>query len=170
MSFYIDNTEIDLPCTIERTAELSASNVSGILLDKSYFNDVLGTYMKYTIAIAVPTGKESLYASLYEVITEPTDGHSFLLPYNQTMVQITGRVETISDKYYREENGVKLWRGIKFEVIANHPTKTMTLGEVIERGLTPIPTVQFPNLGDLYEYESTGWEQVEISGNDYTEY
>ena len=170
MSFYIDNNEIDLPCTIERVAELSASDVSGILLDKTYFNDVLGTYMKYTIAIAVPVGREGLYASLYEVLSDPVDGHEFVLPYNQETIEITGRVQTISDKYYREENGVQIWRGTKFEIIANHPSKELSLSEVIERGMTPLPDVRFPNIGDFYEYLSTGWTYIELSGDDDTEY
>lgn len=170
MGFYIDNALIDLPCSIERTAELSASDVSGILLNKSYFNDVLGTYMKYTIAVAVPIGKEGLYTALYEAVTDPVAGHTFILPYNQTNIQITGRVESISDKYYREENGVKIWRGIKFSIIANSPTKTLSLGEVISRGLPQPPDVQNPSLGDLYEYTSSGWVEVQISGSDYTEY
>ena len=170
MSFYVDNAEIDLPCTIERIAELTASDVSGILLDKSYFNDVLGTYMKYTIAVAVPVGREGLYASLYEALSDPVDGHFFLLPYNQEYIEITGRVQTISDKYYREENGVHIWRGTKFDVIANHPSKEMSLSEVISRGLTPLPDVRFPELGDVYEYTASGWQQIDISGNDSTEY
>lgn len=170
MSFYVDNAEIDLPCSIERIAELSASDVSGILLDKSYFNDVLGTYMKYTISVAVPVGREGLYASLYEVLSDPVDGHEFVLPYNQGVIQLTGRVQTISDRYYREENGVQIWRGTKFDVIANHPSKELTLTQVIARGLAPLPDVRFPNLGDVYEYTASGWQQIDISGDDSTEY
>ena len=170
MSFFIDNTEIDLPCSIEREAELTASDVSGVLLDKSYFNDVLGTYMKYTVAIAVPIGQEGTYSLLYEALTQPIDGHTFMFPYNQGMIEITGRITVISDRYYKEENGVHIWRGTKFSVIANHPSKTMTLDEMIVRGLTPVPNVEFPNLGDIYEFQVTGWEQIEIDGNDDTEY
>ena len=170
MSFYIDNAEIDLPCSIDRVAELTASEVSGILLDKSYFNDVLGTYMKYTISVAIPAGREGTYEILYEALTEPVDGHTFILPYNQDVIELTGRINTISDRYYREEDGVKIWRGTKFEIIANHPSKTMSLDDVIARGLAPIPDVMNPQIGDVYEFLSSGWDQIEISGNDETEY
>ena len=57
MSFTVDGVEWNIPCTIERTAEITASEISGLLLNRNYFNDVLGTYMRYTISIAIPKSK-----------------------------------------------------------------------------------------------------------------
>ena len=54
--FTIDGTEYQMPCSIQRQAEVKASNLSGDLLDGTYYNDVIGTYMTYTIGIAVPIG------------------------------------------------------------------------------------------------------------------
>jgi hypothetical protein len=37
--FVLDGMSWDIPCDIERIAEMKASEISGMLLDKSYFND-----------------------------------------------------------------------------------------------------------------------------------
>lgn len=157
MSWVIDGVGWNIPCTIEREAEITASEISGLLLDKTYFNDVLGTYMKYTISIAIPRGMESEYASLYETLTAPVDGHTFTLPYNQSTITITARVTNIRDRYVRLPNGKNTWRHTQFDIIANHPSKEYLLEEVISHGLTPTPEAPSATIGDLYEYTTYGW-------------
>ncbi len=114
-------------CSIERTAEIQSSALSGMLMDKSYFNDPIATYLTYTVSIAVPAGQELSYADLYEVLTDPVAEHEFELPYNQTVINVTGRVSTVSDRYVREENATgrvrKIWRSTKFTVTSNYPVK-----------------------------------------------
>ena len=169
--FSIDGTEWNMPCKITREASLTASEISGMMLDKSYFNDVIGMFLKYTVSVVVPLGQENLYSSLYEVLTDPVDGHTFVLPYNQDMVTIAGRIEVVSDEYFRETNNHKVWRRTQFTVIANHPTKTYTLGEAIERGLTPLPSVRDVEDGAVYEYHTdTGWEEIELIDADEVAY
>jgi hypothetical protein len=155
--FSIDGLTWDIPCDIERTAEISASEISGLMLDKSYFNDVLGTYMKYTIKLAVPMNMKDEYVQIYEAITNPADGHTFILPYNDSTITVTARVESISDVYVRLPNGGVYWKGIRFSIIANHPSKAMTLGQMVVAGRAPLPNVADPQIGDSYTYTSGGW-------------
>lgn len=163
----IDGNNWNVPCTIEREAEVTASEVSGMLLSKQYFNDVIGTFMKYTIAIAVPVGMESDYKYIYEQLTNPVDAHAFVFPYNDGYINITGRVEKVSDKYYRGVNGANGWRGTKFDVIANHPSKEVTLSEAISRGISPMPIVQHIDDGSVYVYNN-GWDEQElVAGHTY---
>ena len=125
--FSIDSVRYDMPCSIERTAEVRPSDISGMLLDKKYFNDVLGTYLKYTISIAIPKGQENDYSQLYEILTNPVASHTVNCPYNQTRKTIVGRIESVSDSYYREEDGIHIWRRTKFDIISNEPYKVNTL-------------------------------------------
>lgn len=157
MNWSVDGVEWDIPCTIERIAELTASDISGFLLNRDYFNDVLGTYMRYIISIAIPKGKENEYYSLYSILTTPRDAHTFKLPYNGSYINLTARVTVISDKYVRLPNGKQTWRGTQFEIIANHPSKTYQAGEIISIGLTPRPEAPSANMGDLYEFTENGW-------------
>lgn len=155
--FMIDGLIWDVPCKIERTAEITPSEISGLMLDKSYFNDVLGTYMSYTISMAVPLNMREEYAQIYEAITNPVDGHTLVLPYNNGMIEITARIASISDVYVRLPGGQNYWKGIQFTAIANYPTKAMTLGEMVVTGRAPFPAVADPSEGDTYTYTNGGW-------------
>lgn len=155
--FSIDGITWDIPCYIEREAEISASDISGLMLDRSYFNDVLGTYMSYTVRIAVPLDMRDEYTQIYEALTNPVDGHLFVMPYNNSTIEITARVSNVSDVYVRLAGGQVYWKGIEFTCVANHPTKAMTLGEMVVNGRAPLPDVSNPDIGDSYTYTSGGW-------------
>ena len=164
--FKIDGTRFDLPCSVQREANMQSSELSGMLMDKTYFNDVLGTFMKYSVQIAVPIGKEDVYDQLYEMITEPVEGHIFELPYNQKTLTITARVESIQDARYKNT-----WRGIKFAIIANNPTKEMSLNEVITRGISELPNVSPLDKGKVAIVDEYGeWEFVDIGDADVRKY
>ena len=158
--FTIDGMQWTVPCKIERTAEMKPSEISGMLLDKSWFNDVLGTYMRYDVTIAVPLGMESVYAAIYEKLTEPVDGHSFVLPYNNGTVTVTGRVTNVRDVWRRTAGGGNYWAGTAFTVIANHPTKTMSLSQVLARGFSPLPEASEALTGASFQYTSEGWTVI----------
>lgn len=168
--FSVDGLQWTLPCDIERTSEMTASEISGMLLNKQYFNDVIGTYLRYTVTIVVPFGGEREYTRLYEVLTDPVDAHSFVMPYNQGSITITGRVEHISDIYRKLPNGQIFWRGISFDVISNTPTKTHTLGEAIQRGLSPMPDIGGAQVGILYTFDGSSWNEVDIPNYDIVEF
>ena len=158
--FTIDGLTWDVLCKIERTAEVKASEISGILLDKSYFNDVLGTYMRYDLTIHVPIGREAAYNTIYEALTDPVDGHAFILPYNSGMVEITGRVTAVKDVYVRMPGIGTRWKETRVTVIANHPTKELSLDEVITRGAAPLPGGGSASMGSSYTYTAQGWEEL----------
>lgn len=158
--FTVDGLSWSIPCDIERTAEVTSSDISGMLMDGSYFNDVLGTYMKYTVTVCPNPHQMGDYYSLFRLLSEPVDGHTFVLPYDDDTIQITGRVEDISDIYVRMPNNGVYWKGASFTVISNAPTRTVTLQQAIQRGLTPIPDVVSPEIGDTYTYTANGWEET----------
>lgn len=168
--FTVDGMLWDLPCDIERKAEMQASEISGMLLDKHYFNDVVGTFLTYSITLVVPFGKETQYARLYEVLTEPVDGHLFVLPYNRGNITITGRVTNISDVYKPMPDGSVHWKGIRFDVISNAPNKTQSLGEAITRGLAPLPDVGGAEIGVYYIYDGSTWSEADIPNGDEMEF
>ena len=162
----IDGYEWPIPCDIDREAEVTPSEISGMMLDKSYFNDVIGTYMRYDVTLAVPPSMESDYAALYETLTNPVDAHSFVLPYNQSTVTLTARVDRVKDVLVYTKTHKQYWRGIKFTITANHPTKTISLGEVISRGKSPLPEVIGIPIGSLYELTAEGWQETELRDAD----
>lgn len=162
--FTVDGITWNIPCNIKREALVTASEISGQLLDGSYFNDILGTYMQYTISLVGNPGNPNEYNAIYEKLTEPVEAHTFVLPYNQSTIQLTARVESVNDVYVRLANGGIYWKGTEFTIIANHPSKSETLSEVITRGRCPIPEITGPREGDTYTYTNGAWVKVEDEG------
>ena len=119
--FSVDGVEFSFPCDIDRTAEIRGSSLSGMLLDRTYYNDVLGTYMQYTVTLAVPLNKMAEYADLYELLSAPEEGHDFQFPYNGGTLSFRGRIGTVSDRYMGKIGSDQIWRGTRFTVIANTP-------------------------------------------------
>lgn len=170
MSWVVDGFTWDIPCDIERTAEVKPSEISGLMLDKTYFNDVIGTYMSYDISLAVPYGWENSYNSLYEILSNPIGWHTFTLPYGNRTVTIVGRIANVRDVYLRLYNGTQHWNGIKFTIISNNPTKEMSLSEVIEYGMPAKPDAQSPTEGDVYIYTNGAWTRLEYTDADEVYY
>lgn len=170
----IDDVKYNVAVGIKRTANMTPSEISGMLLDKTYFNDVIGTYMEYEIQIAVPNGEEGSYASLYEVLTDPVADHRVILPYNQTYIEILGRISVVSDEYVgqsRADGGlVNIWRKISFTITANHPSKEYTLDEVIERGISPLPEVSELDEGKIYMVVDGQWVVTSLARADENYY
>lgn len=169
--FTIDGTRWPWPCAITRTAQIRASDISGQLLDKTYFNDVLGTYMEYSVQIAVPLDRVDVYNALYETLTDPVEGHTFIFPYNSSSVTITGRVENVGDSLVRMPNSGQYWKGINFTVLSNTPTKTKSLSETIQRGRLIVPESAVHNEGDTWIWVNGRWElSVSYRDADTTRY
>jgi len=164
--FTIDGITWPVPCQIERVSEVRPSQISGLLLDKSWFNDVIGTYMSYTVALAVPLDLRDRYSELYEALTAPVDGHTFTLPYDQGALTVTGRVRDVTDRYVRLANGGTIWKGPRFTIVSNHPSRQMSLGETLARGRSPLPELAAVQVGDIYTCTPTGWQKTNYPNAD----
>lgn len=161
----IDGHEWQVPCDITRMAEMTPSEISGMMLDRTYFNDVLGTYMSYDVTLAVPPKMAGAYSTLYETLTEPIDGHSFVMPHGQGTIEITGRVESVKDVWIYTVSHKQYWKGVTFTVIANHPSKQDTLEGVLTRGRSPLPEESAYPIGSVMELTSEGW--IRYISSDY---
>ena len=155
--FSVDGIAWPFPCRITRISRVEPSEISGLLMDGSYFNDVLGQYLRYDIALAVPANRRDAYARLYEALTEPVDGHAFVLPYNGGTVRVTGRVEDVRDDFLPLPDGGGLWTATRFTVAANHPTRAQTLAGALSRGRSPLPEVAEAREGDSYTFVDGQW-------------
>ena len=162
----IDGMDWDYPCTINRVADIESSSISGMMMDGTYFNDVLGTYLRYSVSVAVPIGKESKYDAIYKLLTAPDSYHRFEFPYGQTMVSINGRVSMVSDSFVRLSGSKQTWRKITFDVTSNTPTRR---GER-SYGITPYPAAPSVPVGTLFEKTADGWQKADIADADSRRY
>lgn len=158
--FSIDGVVYRVKCTTTRRPEIKESSISGLMLDGSYFRDILGTYYSYEIRLEMPLKNKGRYASLIEQLTEPVDGHQFVLPYNNETILLTGKVVDPEDVYKELESGYTYWDGLQFSIEPNGPSKQVTLDGTISRGRTPLPDVYDAEIGDTYTFTNNGWEEV----------
>lgn len=165
MSFSIDGKTWDYPCQIEREAEIKSSDLSGLMLDKSYFNDVLGTWMQYTVTLAVPIGNEPDYYIIYNALTAPVEGHDFVLPYNSSDISFFGRVTSVSDAWVKMADG-NYWKGTTFNIIANEPSKEAVLDDVVTRGHTPVAPLPWSGIVRLYIDDDGYLHQLKTEGEE----
>lgn len=169
--FTIDGVEYGVACEATRSAEVRESDISGLLLNGQIFRDVLGTYFTYDIQLTMPLKNKGRYAALIEQLTEPVDGHAFVLPYNNETLELTGKASDIEDVWKKLPSGYTYWDGLRFTIEPNGPTKTITLQEAITRGLTPLPDAYDAQIGDTYTFTANGWEKVEsVADADTTAY
>lgn len=160
MNLIIDGVTYDVKCSIRREGDVRDSEISGEMLDGSMFHDVLGTYYDYEIDFLYPLYDQGKYAAIYEALTEPVDGHAFVLPYNEDNIILTAKVEPVADEIVEMDSGYKYWRALRFALTSNAPTKELTLSEVITRGRAPLPDVASAQIGDTYTYTADGWVRV----------
>ena len=168
--FTVDGVTWSIPCKVTRTAKIQASEISGLLLDNSYFNDVQGTYMEYELAIGATRHQMNQYYQLYEILTQPVDGHSFVFPYNGDTITLTARVEEITDEYHDLGALGNYWYNAAFRIIANHPSKEMTLEAVITRGLSPLPETQSVAEGTIMQMTNGQWVELTLTDADEVAY
>ena len=166
----IDGVVYDVDCEITRTAEVTASDISGLMLNGMIFKDIIGTYLQYDLRFKYPLYNRGKYASIFEKLTEPVASHTFILPYNETTVTIVANVETVSDALLELENKTVFWKDTRFSVTSIYPTKTKTLGEVIAYGLPPIPNAASPSVGDMYIWDGLDWVVTEFADADNISY
>lgn len=119
--FDIDGTRFIFPCDLQRKVTLESSSSSGMMLSRNYFNDVIASYLSYSVKLVIPLGQEQNYSRLFSMLSKPVGEHYFTFPYNQTTISFYGKIDSISDKYYRRINGKEIWRDVSFEVTATRP-------------------------------------------------
>ena len=153
----LDGITWDIPCEVSRSAEIRASEISGLLLDKREFVDITGTYLSYKVNVPVPLRKVGAYNKLYEALTDAVGWHTATLPYGNDVVTLTGKILGVQDTWYKTPTG-NYWEGCSFTIVGTVPTKTHSLSEAISYGLPPWPqTVELP-VGSVWEYTAVGWQ------------
>lgn len=159
--FIIDGMHWDVPIGVERSAEMQQSDISGTLLDGTYFNDVIGTFLSYNVTLAIPPAMMGDYSVLYEILTDPVSDHEVTLPYGQDHVTFRAMVSDVSDTYVRV-GGMGVWRGASFTVTSVEPNKRLSNGEVRSILDPTASKVSYPD-GTVFLREDGSWTQYELA-------
>lgn len=125
-TIYIDGTAYKFPMQLQRNIDKRESDNSGLLMNKRYHTDYLGTYISYNVSVVIPFGKEFEYANLFEMLALPIEEYSFTIPYNQETITFDGKIENLSDTHWEEyiderNRKVTYWRHISFDIVSVEP-------------------------------------------------
>ena len=116
-TFVMDGVSYDFAFDVKRRSVIVSGGNSGMLLNGTYYNDVIGTYLEYDISIAIPIDKINDYVDFYEAITAPVEYHDFLFPYANVETIVRGRIDKIPDSYLQKSStNLVTWYNISFTI------------------------------------------------------
>ncbi|MDR2046535.1 MAG: hypothetical protein LBP79_01290 [Clostridiales bacterium] len=119
--FKIDGNEYDVIIPqggIERSFSVYDTKNTERLDNGEMFRDVLGTYYNYSVSVDGKNLSPEQYDALYELLSAPTDFHTFEMPYGQTVLIFQGYVTSGKDTYTGRVGGQNRWSGLSFNMIA----------------------------------------------------
>lgn len=161
MILQIDGLSYDVKCELTRTFTVNDSDISGKMMNGTYFHDVDGTYLEYEITFKYPLWNQAKYADIIGKLNEPVASHMFVLPYDQETITLAAKVEPIADDLLELENGAQYWRNTSFTITSIAPIKSPTLAGAVSRGMPPVPTISDPTIGATYTWTGSAWVSVE---------
>lgn len=127
-TFLIDEVDFSsrVVANITRRAEIRDTDLSGTMLGGEYHRDIMGTYYTYQLTIAVPVTDTATYTELYQLLTQPVESHQVVLPYNQSVLEITAYIKTVTDRLYRQTLDKLTWNTIVVEFVGASPSRIPT--------------------------------------------
>jgi hypothetical protein len=160
----IDGIQCNLNCDITRTVEIKASDISGMMLDRTMFTDVYGSYLRYQVKLAVAPDQLRDYYAVRSKLDEPVGEHTFVMPFDADMITMSAKVERIKDTWHKRNGLPPVWTGIEFEVIGTAPYRQNSLGQILDQGRSPLPEIAGVSVGDTYMWTGSEWQKVGAGG------
>lgn len=85
----------------------------GTTLDGTEHRQALGVYFDYEVEIATKKCNVQEYDRLYEVLTDPVDEHTAILPYGQGTITIKCDISVSNDDVISDYNNFRRWSSLK---------------------------------------------------------
>ena len=127
MKFTVDNVQYNaLVTSLNRSARIKESKLSGDVKSGRHFRDLVGTYYDYDMEIATDRLSRAEYDSLYEALTAPVESHVVILPYGRTTLQFDAYVQSVDDSYIADNGTDRLWGNLSVKFYAIKPQRRPT--------------------------------------------
>ena len=109
--------------TLVRSFELIEGENAATMLSGRYERDLIGTGYSFSMGIEPNPLNRAAYDAFYEAISAPTPTHTITVPYGQTTMTFSARVESGSDTFNGVTGGRKLWSGLVVNFIYISPQR-----------------------------------------------
>lgn len=127
MKFTVDNVQYNaLVTSLNRSARIKESKLSGDVKSGRHFRDLVGTYYDYDMEIATDRLSQAEYDSLYEALTAPVESHVVILPYGRTTLQFDAYIQSVDDSYIADNGTDRLWGNLSVKFYAIKPQRRPT--------------------------------------------
>lgn len=110
--------------SIKRNFQVLDGDNAGRTMNGAMMRDVIGTFYNYSFAIDADSTSPQEYDRLYEVVTAPTDAHSIIVPYAQSVLAFRAYITNGSDNLAYMEDRKNRWQDLNFNAIAMAPQRT----------------------------------------------
>lgn len=99
---------------LTRKAKIEESENSGENLDGSLFSDVIGTRFTYVLTIDSAFKDQKALTQLWnDLIIPRQNGIPITMPYNNTEISFSAKVEEVEQGYVTTYNGKRIWDKIQ---------------------------------------------------------
>ena len=127
MKFTVDNVQYNaLVTSLNRSARIKESKLSGDVKSGRHFRDLVGTYYDYDMEIATDRLSQAESDSLYEALTAPVESHVVILPYGRTTLQFDAYIQSVGDSYIADNGTDRLWGNLSVKFYAIKPQRRPT--------------------------------------------
>jgi hypothetical protein len=120
----IDGTTYDVPIVDMSISYEALDKYAERTSDGKLHREMIGVYAKYEVTFGISNGNPSDYADLVDVLTEPTEFHTVILPTETGTETASCYFGPVRHVLYRVAGSNKYYRGLKISVIPREPTRT----------------------------------------------
>lgn len=109
--------------SLKRKFAIADGPLSGRNLHGEMIRDVIGTYYNYSLQLACDTMSREEYDNFYDLISDPVESRSIVVPYGQATLTFDAYITSGEDELtLMTENG-NFWKGITCDFVAMKPKK-----------------------------------------------
>lgn len=110
---------------VKRSFSILDGENSGRVQTGDMVRDIIGTYYNYSIKIEQDPLYPSDYDDLYEVVSNPVDFHTIVVPYAQGIYQFEAYITDGSDtlSFINPNDYTNMWDGLELNFVAMKPRK-----------------------------------------------
>ena len=110
---------------VKRSFSILDGENSGRVQTGDMVRDIIGTYYNYTLEIGQDPQYPKDYDDLYEVVSNPVDFHTIIVPYAQGIYQFNAYVTDGEDtlNFISSNKDFYSWSGLSLNFVAMSPKK-----------------------------------------------
>jgi hypothetical protein len=120
----IDGNTYDVPIVDMQISYEPLDKYAERTADGKLHREIIGVYAKYEVTFGISNANPSAYASLVDVLTEPEEFHTVILPTETGTVTASCYFGPVKHALYKVRGSDKYYRGLRVSIIPREPTRT----------------------------------------------